>query len=528
MSVEESGTNRYHSLARIFRPIINIALSAIILMMPALLNRSPFLFYDTSHYLEFGRSIAQRLPVFSSLVDDQTQAISQAGQVVPATPISEEKEREHPSLSYAGGRSPYYSLLVYVLIKVGGLWAVVFLQALLAATLLWIAYQLVTSSLPTISFLFSTIALSALSSLSFYSDMTMPDIFAGLALVALGLLTLGFDRLTILARIGLVAFIASAACAHATIPFICAAGLVSLAGAQFVLNRGIAIRRWRVLGWAMVGLVLAICGSMLFSTASKLILRDAPQSPPYLMARVLADGTGRAYLHEACHPSSKYFLCRFEARKFRNHDDFLWSDDPTFGVFSVSDYETRKRLKAEELSFVLDTINRYPLWQADVSAGHWVRQLASFGLSEFDEAERSWDSMAFNRVIPEQAKIYKSGLAYQGYFPFKVFDWLQQITVIISIVWLVLRFTSPDVRAALVDTRVHGPNVEALLVSAAIGLSGGLVVNAAVCGVLSGVNDRYQARLIWLVPFLATLALCRLGLCPSNTRVSELAKSWQR
>jgi hypothetical protein len=202
MSVEQGGPNRYHSLARIFRPIINIALGAMILVMPALFNRSPFLFYDTSHYLEFGRSIGQRLPIVRNLVDDQTQRVSQAGRV-PAIPVSEDKEREHPSLSYAGGRSPYYSLLIYVLIKLGGLWAVVFLQALLAATLLWIAYQLVIPSLPTISFLFSTIALSALSSLSFYSDMIMPDIFAGLALLALGLLTLGFDRLTIWARTGL-------------------------------------------------------------------------------------------------------------------------------------------------------------------------------------------------------------------------------------------------------------------------------------------------------------------------------------
>jgi hypothetical protein len=116
------------------------------------------------------------------------------------------------------------------------------------------------------------------------------------------------------------------------------------------------------------------------------------------------------------------------------------------------------------------------------------------------------------------------GSKTSGHRP-KLAAWLQRMTVIISILWLVLRFTRPDVRAALGDARVHGPNVEVLLISAGIGLSGALVVNAAVCGVLSGVNDRYQARLIWLVPLLAVLALCRLGLF--NSRVSEPAKSWQ-
>ena len=46
-----------------------------------------------------------------------------------------------------------------------------------------------------------------------------------------------------------------------------------------------------------------------------------------------------------------------------------------------------------------------------------------------------------------------------GHFPFKVFDWLQQITVIIATHWLVPRFTGPDIRAALGRARVHGPNI---------------------------------------------------------------------
>jgi hypothetical protein len=32
-----------------------------------------------------------------------------------------------------------------------------------------------------------------------------------------------------------------------------------------------------------------------------------------------------------------------------------------------------------------------------------------------------------------------------------------------------------------------------------------LLVNAAVCGVLSTPHDRYQSRVIWLLPFVAVL-----------------------
>ncbi|MFO1241558.1 MAG: hypothetical protein U1E64_14570 [Sphingomonadaceae bacterium] len=38
----------------------------------------------------------------------------------------------------------------------------------------------------------------------------------------------------------------------------------------------------------------------------------------------------------------------------------------------------------------------------------------------------------------------------------------------------------------------------------------GLASNAAICGVLSGVADRYQARIAWAIPILAMLALLRI------------------
>ena len=38
-----------------------------------------------------------------------------------------------------------------------------------------------------------------------------------------------------------------------------------------------------------------------------------------------------------------------------------------------------------------------------------------------------------------------------------------------------------------------------------------VVVNAGVCGVLSGAFSRYQARIVWLIPLVAGLIACALG-----------------
>jgi hypothetical protein len=41
---------------------------------------------------------------------------------------------------------------------------------------------------------------------------------------------------------------------------------------------------------------------------------------------------------------------------------------------------------------------------------------------------------------------------------------------------------------------------------------GGIIVNGIICGALSAVNDRYQARVIWLIPLTAVVIVAKLAL----------------
>ena len=53
-----------------------------------------------------------------------------------------------------------------------------------------------------------------------------------------------------------------------------------------------------------------------------------------------------------------------------------------------------------------------------------------------------------------------------------------------------------------------------------------VTTNAAVTGILSNVEDRYQARVIWLVPLLAgVLVLERLGYTQSGQRLSIVSRA---
>jgi hypothetical protein len=48
------------------------------------------------------------------------------------------------------------------------------------------------------------------------------------------------------------------------------------------------------------------------------------------------------------------------------------------------------------------------------------------------------------------------------------------------------------------------------LLAVLVMFAAGVVLNAAVCGILSGPFPRYQSRIVWLVPAGALLAVARL------------------
>jgi hypothetical protein len=497
---------------------LQIALGAAILLTVVAINRSPFIFYDTSHYLQFGKSIIERLPIVNSLGTNAT-AEPKAGSTDAAVSLIAKGKREHPSLSYAGGRSPYYSVFLFVSAKLGGFWATVLTQAGVASWMLWLAMQAFAprSYRGPKSYFCIVAALTAASPLGLYVGMAMPDVFTGFALLGTGLIVFGLDRFSISALICLVLATAGCAVTHATSTIVCAIGLGSVAISAVALMGRTGFGYASRLLWGLTPIVLATMASGAFQLATLAAFGASPKSPPYIMARLLADGTGRAYLRDACHPHQQYALCKFEDRQFRNQDDFLWSGDPKVGVFLVSDYDTRSTLQAEELRFALGTIASYPLWQVQKSAEHWGSQLLTFGLYEFKVAAETWDAMAFNETVPELAPSYKASLAYQGKLPFVWFEWVHWLVLIMSIAWLFYWLSCPEVLANI--RRPTGcQNVWVFWIIAAAGLAAALVGNAGLCGTLSGVYDRYEARLIWLVPLFALLLYLNMRKDPSRFR----------
>ena len=498
--------------------IIHVFIASIVFLIPAIINGFPFLFFDSVEYLIVGDSIVSKLigvpKVYNvTQVRESTKSAPNA-----AAPVS--GNDQHMSLTYTGGRL-YYSLYAFVTEKLVSFWGIAVIQSLPAAWLLWIIVRVTAPRSPLRDYYAIVVVLTAASALPFYVAFAMPDVFAGYGLLAIGLLLLAGDRVALWERIVLVVLSAASMTAHLTNTLLVMLFVFILAILQF-WRRSFQTRSLAFgVAWVAAPLALVLALGMIETVTTKAFVGASPRTLPFLMGRVLADGSGRLYLNDVCHPKPRFAACAFENRKFKTMEDFLFSSDPNTVAYNGANFATRMRLKDEERTFVLGAILRYPAIQLRASLRHWFDQLRSFGLSQqFTLARRSWEETASVAIVPEAEMAYKRALAYRGLFPFEALDWIQVTTVLAALGFLAYRLTQGDVLSA---ARRRGPaassddQITVALTASTLALVIVLVANAAICGILSEVSDRYQARLIWLLPASALLVAFRLGAKPRNS-----------
>ena len=107
------------------------------------------------------------------------------------------------------------------------------------------------------------------------------------------------------------------------------------------------------LGVGGAAIACGVAGAMLFSAMVRHSVGAAPITPPFLTARVVADGPGRLYVREHCwdHP---FAVCAFADRLAgTDTDGFLWDENPRTGVFAVATPEQRRALATEQGRFAL-------------------------------------------------------------------------------------------------------------------------------------------------------------------------------
>ncbi len=478
------------------------------LMTVVVASGRPTVFTDTDDYYAQGRGAARALrPLLHKF------AHSQKDEEQDQAYLDAEADEDHTSMA---ARSPYYGILLYGSYRVGTLWMLAAVQALAAAS---VVFALVKGAIreprPRV-YLGIMAGLSLFTTLPFFAGFAMPDLFAALGAAATIAMAVYWERFGRWERVALALIVTASLWFH-TSHILLEAALIVMLGAGLwwfkADRRTIAVR----CGVFSLLVVSAFASDLAYHTVVKLRTGEDLHRPPFLVARVLADGPGRIYLREACAKAAPYVLCRFRANPLDNSDEILWADDPARGIFNASKVNVRIELEREEKAFVAATLLHHPISQIAASLSNWGEQISMVDLAEplrdptYYFTNVYWKDTSLPGLIPEGQTCLKTPKICRSRFTVVPLAWLHGGIVLASLGFLTWRGAQQDVRTAIRNRKpIEAGSIEALVLIATL-LVMAVLVNSAFTGILSGPFARYNARIIWLAPTAALLVGFGIG-----------------
>lgn len=431
------------------------ALAAILLSLtmcwPLLVTGQVFVFFDTDGYLLTGQRI---FALVAEMADGADPSVGGDG------PAAMPGGAEH------GGflRSFGYSIFSAGMVALGGPVALALAQG-------WIAIFMLLALIPRQVVVPGNLWLAlpmAATTLPWFTVFAMPDILTSVIVVFGAVLWRSFDGLSGFHRAVLVGLAACASLAHYGNPPL-AFGLYAL-----VLS-GRLVQRRLTLAVVIAAALPVLMGPLANLAASAVVLdtpSTAPKRLPILLARSIEDGPAAWYLSEACANGEDLAICdAFDGAVPDDITEFLWSDR---GIRSLSEAEI-EAVRREEPRILAAAFLAYPVAQSwSLTRNAW-RQFHSVGLAKIEPAP------AFH--TPKRAA--------EGSWAMRLIATFDPI-----VDWTTLAGALALLALALANRAWIGP--VAIIFC-------GLALNAIIFGGLSAPDDRYQARLAWILP---ALALC--------------------
>ncbi len=471
---------------------------ALLILAVVAVNGHPTVFTDTDDYYALGKELMTDVGLGPPPPELSDADVAQA------------KIDRHMGLTQMASRSAIYSLFLYVTEVAGTLWLMALAQA---AAVSWLFMLLWRTGLPRERWRTGLVALFAValvSPLPYFAAFAMPDIFAGVVVAAATLLLVYADRLGRWERRGVGALLTVALAVHTShvlfmVPLLGVGGLMLIwlrAGRRAAAGRLVSVG---------IAIVVALAANSAYGALIRFETGEPLRNQPFLTARLLADGPGRTYLRHACEKGNVYTLCAYKNKPLNNSEDVLWSDLPRTGVFMRADYNTRVDLEEQEARFVLGTLAYAPGAQLIASLKNWGQQLVLIFVEDpirnpvFYLTDPYWRQTNLPAVI---ARVADCGPRHRS-CP-------SRLTMAQSRswhgAWLIAASAALALAAWTIRRRPGGPagGDDRRLVAVAVVFAAGVILNAAVCGILSGPFPRYQSRIVWLIPAGAALLLTRL------------------
>lgn len=431
------------------RPMVRIfamLVAGIVLLLPALWNGFPLLQYDSGGYLARW---------FEGTLEES--------------------------------RSTVYGLLLALSSRFD-FWPAVVLQAGLTVWVLALVLRAHGLARRSFALVVLVTALSLLTTLPWLTSILLTDIFAGLSVLALYLVTLRGDALRRWEQAALVVFIAFASATHGATLLV----LLALVGAGALL--ALLNRRVVPLAGAGRGVAALILSATLLLAANYAVagrLAWTPGGIGLAFGRMLQDGIVARYLDDHC-PDPRLKLCAHRRELPTDADVFFWGG-------SVFDRLGRFQGLGDEMrTIVLESLRDYPWLQFRAALTATAQQLmlvrTGYGVSENIWHTRSMIEKFAPGAVPamRSARQQKDPLDFTA---------INRVHVPVALGSMLMLLGIIGLAAAKPRFADLGP----LATTAALAI----LANAVVCGVLSNPHDRYGARMAWIATLVVLLTLWR-------------------
>ncbi len=337
--------------------------------------------------------------------------------------------------------------------------------------------------------------LCVFTGLPWYVAQLMPDILVPIFVLGITLLAFHADGLRRWESAMLIVLIAAAIASHMSILAL-ALGIVALLAILRALGSRIPLPQPALLLPAMAvagGVLLALFSN--FAIANQLAF--TPGGFNFVFSRLVQDGIVDRYLLDHC-PDVTIGLCAYRAEMPQTADDWLWAlDSPNYKLGGLEQFEPEAR------RIVFESLALYPAMHFKAALVSMIKQFVAIATGDGLTPWSWYTRLAFEQFAPGALDSYVVGRQATSTFDFTWINFIHvpvQALAIAALPMIIL--TRPARRIAAF----------AALVLAA------LILNAAICGVLSNPHDRYQSRLAWLAPLVVAIAVlgCQSGPQPER------------
>jgi len=429
--------------------IAALSAAAMLLLLPAIWNGFPLLFYDTGAYL--GRAFFDTL---------------------------------------SPGRSAVYGFVL----GAGhwwNFWPVVIAQSFITVWTVALFLRVHDLGHRPIFLVALIAAFTVATGLPWLSGQLMPDLFAGLAVIALYLLVFRAETLARWELAALVVLLAFSASIHNA----------TLAVVVVMLLAGIAVRLLRPQLVPAVGLI-RVAAAIVFSAVILLTANFAvtgrvawtPGGSAFVFSRLVHDGIAHRFLEDNC-PNPRYELCKYRARLPHHANDFLWHDGDRGAFAAIGGFEGG----AEEMrEITLNSLWQYPWLHLTTAVQSTFAQLFAVGTG-WGIVHDIWDAYGhIETLTPKAVPAAHSAKQRFGQLRFETINLLH-----IPFAWISMAILAAFAVLAwrLREFRSYAP--------LATTFSLAFVANAFVCGALSNPHDRYGSRIAWIATLFVAVALAR-------------------